>query len=107
MIDTMPDVKRALELLDAMDARLVAVGHGRDERSVAAGRAFHAAWPYDVAVVVDWPPTAASWLRPAQRLTAAAADAWVIADTSEGWANVERRLRETGRWDPMRTVVLR
>jgi len=103
----MPDLARTLELLREIDARLVAVGHGRDERSVAAARAFLAAWPHDVAVVVDLPSTAASWLRPAQRLTGAGADAWVIADTPAGWANVERRLRETGRWDPMRTVILR
>ncbi|WP_157592196.1 hypothetical protein [Solirubrobacter soli] len=103
----MPDLRRALELLAEMDARLVAVGHGRDEASVAAARAFRATWPHDIAVVVDWPRTAASWLRPAQRLTAADADAWVIADTPAGWANIERRLRETESWDPMRTVILR
>ncbi|MDA0162952.1 hypothetical protein OM076_21955 [Solirubrobacter ginsenosidimutans] len=103
----MPDLARALQLLSAMDARLVAVGHGRDERSVAAAREFAAAWPHEVAVVVDWPSTAASWLRPARKLTANHADAWVIADTPEGWANVERRLRETPNWDPMRTVLLR
>ena len=90
-----------------MDAHLVAIGHGRDEASIAAARAFLAAWPRDVAVIVDWRATAASWLRPAQRLTEAGADAWVIADTPAAWANVERRLRETGKWDPMRTVILR
>jgi hypothetical protein len=101
-----PDLTRTLQLLSAMDARLVAIGHGRDGESVAAARAFAAAWPHEVAVVVDWPPIAASWLRPAQRLTAVHADAWVIAGTDKGWANVERRLRETGTWDPMRTVIL-
>jgi hypothetical protein len=102
-----PDLARTLQLLSEMDARLVAVGHGRDVRSVAAARAFAAAWPHEVAVVVDWPPSAASWLRPAQRLTAVDPDAWVIADTPQGWANVERRLRELATWDPMRTVILR
>jgi hypothetical protein len=102
----MPDLTRTLELLREMDARLVAVGHGRGADAVAAARGFLAAWPGEVAVVVDWPPAAASWLRHAQRLTAAGADAWVIADTPEGWANVERRLRETVIWAPMRTVIL-
>jgi hypothetical protein len=102
-----PDLARTLQLLSELDARLVAVGHGRTDRSVAAAREFVDAWPHEVAVVVDWPPTAASWLRPAQKLTAAHADAWVIADTPEGWANVERRLRETATWDPMRTVIVR
>jgi hypothetical protein len=102
-----PDLPRALALLAEMDARLVAVGHGRGPGSIAAARAFLDAWPHDVAAIVDWPPTAASWLRQAQRLTECGPDAWVIADTAAGWANVERRLRETGTWDPMRTVILR
>jgi hypothetical protein len=99
-----PDLTRTLALLSEMDATLVAVGHARDPDSVAAARAFVERWDGPLAVVVDWPPTAASWLRPAQRLTAGGADAWVIAG---GWANVERRLRETEVWDPMRTVILR
>lgn len=89
-----------------MDATLVAVGHGRGEISVAAANAFLARWDGQIAVVVDWPATAASWLRPAQRLTAAEPDAWVIADTPAGWEPVARRLRESAIWDPMRTVFL-
>jgi hypothetical protein len=90
-----------------MDATLVAVGHGRDPDSAAAAWAFVERWDGQIAVVVDWPPVAASWLRPAQRLTAGDPDAWVIADTPSGWEPVARRLRETGRWDPMRTVMVR
>lgn len=90
-----------------MDATLVAVGRGRDEASVAAANAFLGAWGGQVAVVVDWPASAASWLRPARRLLAAEPDAWVIADTAAGWEPVARRLRESPGWDPMRTVFLR
>jgi hypothetical protein len=104
--DTVPELARALELLDRMDATLVAVGHGRDATSVAAAKAFVAAWDGQLAVVVDWPATAASWLRPARRLVAAEPDAWVIADTPGGWEPVARRLREAPGWDPMRTVFL-
>ena len=50
--------------------------------------AFVDAWDGQIAVVVDWPPPAASWLRTAQRLTANDPDAWVIADTSAGWEPV-------------------
>jgi hypothetical protein len=100
-----PELARALELLNAMDATLVAVGHGRDATSVAAAAAFLTAWEGD-AVVVDWPATAASWLRPAVRLLAAEPDAWVIADTPAGWERVARRLRDSASWDPMRTVFL-
>lgn len=103
----MPDLADTLALLHAMDARLVAVGHGRDPASVAAAEAFVAAWDGQIAVVVDWPASAASWLRQARRLTEPQPDAWVIADIAKGWKNVERRLRETGAWDPMRTVILR
>jgi hypothetical protein len=102
----MPDLDRALDLLRRMDATLVAVGHGRDERSVATANAFLARWDREIAVVVDWPASAASWLRPAQRLTAAEPDAWVIADTPTGWEPIARRLRESPGWDPMRTVFL-
>jgi len=102
-----PDLARTLALLRDMDATLVAVGHGRDPVSVAAAQAFVDAWDGQIAVVVDWPPHAASWLRTAQRLTANDPDAWVVADTSAGWEPVARRLRETGRWDPMRTVMVR
>jgi hypothetical protein len=102
----MPELALALDLLRGMDATLVAVGHGRDESSVAAANAFLARWDGEIAVVVDWPATAASWLRPAQRLIAAEPDAWMIADTAAGWEPVARRLRESAAWDPMRTVFL-
>ena len=90
-----------------MDATLVAVGHGRDPDCVAAARAFVEQWDGQIAVVVDWPPTAASWLRQAEKLTAADPDAWAIADTPAGWEPVAKRLRATTRWDPMRTVMVR
>jgi hypothetical protein len=100
----MPDLARTLELLRETDARLVAVGHGRRPEHVDAAAQFLAAWQGEIAAIVDWPANAASWLQPAQRLTANAPDALVIADRPEGWANIEQRL-ET--WDPMRTVFLR
>ena len=102
----MPELDHALALLRRMDATLVAVGHGRDESSVAAANAFLARWDGEIAVVVDWPASAASWLRPAQRLLAAEPDAWVIADTPAGWEPVARRLRKSATWDPLRTVIL-
>jgi hypothetical protein len=102
-----PDLARTLALLREMDATLVAVGHGRDAACVAAARSFVACWDGQIAVVVDWPPTAASWLRHARRLSAANPDAWVIADTPAGFEPVAERLRESTGWDPMRTVMLR
>ncbi|MFE3166071.1 hypothetical protein [Streptomyces sp. NPDC059224] len=65
----------------------VAIGHGRAACRNAA-LAIAAAWAARgsrVLTVVDWPETAASWLRPATRLTAETPD-WVIAgpDTLHG-----------------------
>jgi hypothetical protein len=88
-------------------AAAVSVGHGRDAASRAAAQAFVAAWSAigEVVAVVDWPETAASWLRPATRLTAQAPDAWVVAAAPAGFARLARRLRDGGGWDPARTVA--
>jgi hypothetical protein len=89
--------------------RSVAVGHARDANSRAAVGAFVEAWQAlgrDVLAVVDWPEDAASWLRPARRLTAQSPDAWVLAGAPLGVAQLVRRLRHSTDWDPSRTAVL-
>ncbi|MBC3840863.1 hypothetical protein GXW82_12980 [Streptacidiphilus sp. 4-A2] len=86
--------------------RTVTVGHGRDPASEAAALAFAEAWQSrggQVQALVDWPETAASWLRPARRLTAGAPDAWVVAAGPLGWAQLSRRLRHSTDWTPQRT----
>ncbi|MFB7469926.1 hypothetical protein [Kitasatospora sp. NPDC056184] len=85
----------------------VVIGHGRDEASVAAARAFAERWQAGggtVLDVVDWPEEAASWLRQSRRFTAPAPDAWVVAAGPRGWAGMSRRLRHSTDWDPSRTV---
>ncbi|MFF7453348.1 hypothetical protein [Kitasatospora sp. NPDC008115] len=85
----------------------VVIGHGRDEASTAAARAFAARWQAGVGSVldvVDWPEQAASWLRQARRFTAPAPDAWVVAGGPRGWAGMSRRLRRSTDWDPARTA---
>jgi hypothetical protein len=42
--------------------------------------------------MVDWPAQAASWLRPARRLTACEPDLWMVSDTPTGRAQMARRL---------------
>ncbi|MFJ4191923.1 hypothetical protein [Kitasatospora sp. NPDC089509] len=84
----------------------VAVGHSRDDASRAAAEAFTEAWRARggaVLAVVEWPEQAASWLHPAQRLTAPAPDAWVVAAAPLGWAQLARRLRHSTGWSPGRT----
>ncbi|WP_222853509.1 hypothetical protein [Fodinicola acaciae] len=95
-----------MRLLAAQRARLVTVGHGRDERSTATAEAFVAAWTDaggTIAAVVDWPETAASWLRQARRFVRDAPDAWVVASGPTGFGQLARRLRAEPGWDPDRT----
>ncbi|WP_329041361.1 hypothetical protein OHT61_25195 [Streptomyces sp. NBC_00178] len=86
----------------------VAVGRSRDTASRAAADAFTEAWRArggTVLAVVDWPETAASWLRPATRLTAGPPDAWVVAAALPGFARLAVRLRRSTAWDPARTFA--
>ncbi|MFC8449376.1 hypothetical protein [Kitasatospora sp. NPDC057223] len=108
---TEAELAALLALLTAQPAgiRTVAVGHSRDEASRAAATAFTEAWQTVegacILAVVDWPEQAASWLRPARRLTAETPDAWVIAAAGPGWAQLARRLRHSTDWDPARTFA--
>ncbi|NJP65515.1 hypothetical protein [Streptomyces spiramenti] len=86
----------------------VTVGHSRDDASRTAAQAFHTAWTArggHVLAVVHWPERAASWLRPARRLTAETPDSWVIAAAPLGFAQLARRLRDSTGFDPARTVA--
>ena len=96
-----------LRMLRQAGADTIAIGHGRAPASVVAARALQAAWTAaggTVLGIVDWPAAAASWLRPARRLTAGNPDAWIIADTVAGCAQVVRRLAEQPNWAATRTV---
>ena len=90
-------------MLQQAGADSIAIGHGRHPASVAAARArargvdHRGRWRLDS---VDWPETAASWLRPARRLTAGAPDAWVLADSIAGCAQVASQARAAGELDP-------
>ncbi|MFE7750214.1 ABC transporter substrate-binding protein [Streptomyces sp. NPDC057428] len=97
-------------LLRDPDARVetVTVGRSRDAASRASADAFADAWQAQggtVLAVVDWPETAASWLRPATRLTAGPPDAWVVAAALPGFVRLARRLRHSTGWDPARTYA--
>ncbi|MFF7468274.1 ABC transporter substrate-binding protein [Streptomyces sp. NPDC008092] len=107
---TEAELAALIALLTGPKARIetVTIGHSRDDASRAAARAFARAWTArggQVLTVVDWPETAASWLRPARRLTAETPDAWVIAAAVPGFAQLARRLRRSTGFDPARTVA--
>ncbi|WP_329154331.1 hypothetical protein OIU91_39270 [Streptomyces sp. NBC_01456] len=98
-----------LDLTTSSRARIstVVVGHSRDTASRTAAAAFVDGWRargrLPVLAVVDWPESAASWLRAASRFTTGAPDAWVVAAGPLGWAQMSRRLRHSTDWDPART----
>ncbi|GAA2985981.1 hypothetical protein GCM10010519_20330 [Streptomyces lactacystinicus] len=106
---TAPELAALLRLLAEHrrpPLRSVAIGHSRDDASRTAAAAFADAWHAAgnaVLAVVDWPEQAASWLRPAQRLTDREPDALVIAAAPLGWAQLARRLRHSTPWRPDRT----
>lgn len=104
---TAAELARLLRLLGEAGAATIAIGHGRHPASAEAAVALMVAWTAgrgEVVAMVDWPAVAASWLRPAQRLTAAQPDAWVLADTPAGGAQLTGRLAEQATWTPARTV---
>jgi hypothetical protein len=103
----MAEVNRLVELAADRKAELVVLGGGRDVGSQEAICAFEAAWTRSgghVLEVVDWPAQAASWLRPARRLTACEPDLWVVCDTPAGWAQMARRLTVSTGWAAGRTL---
>jgi hypothetical protein len=96
-----------LTLLRVAGASTIAIGHGRNPASTHTASAIARAWTDaggDVLDIVDWPVTAASWLRPARRLASSRPDAWVIADTPAGFAPLARRLAADPDWVPSRTL---
>ncbi|MFG3439265.1 hypothetical protein ACGF0J_18630 [Nonomuraea sp. NPDC047897] len=86
----------------------VVVGHSRDAASTESAAVFTEEWEAGggtVLAVVDWPETAASWLRAARRMTAQTPDAWVIAAAVPGFVRLALRLRHSTAWEPSRTYA--
>jgi hypothetical protein len=100
------ELHRLVRLLRAARVRTINIGHGRHCTSIAAAAAINATWTgpdESVEQIVSWPQDAASWLRPARRIAAGECDAWVIADTPAGFAQLSRRLAHGKRWSPPQT----
>ena len=103
---TAAEVKAIAVLLRVARASTITIGHGRHDASTTTALAIADAWTRDGGVVFDvvnWPASAASWLRPARRLVSGQPDAWVIADTPAGFAQLARRLAAEPDWTPTRT----
>jgi Periplasmic binding protein len=104
---TAAELNTILQLLVEREATTIAIGHGRDPQSAAAVAALAAAWQAhggSVLSVTSWPARAASWLRQARRLTSAHPDAWVIADSAQGFAPMAARLLQQLDWSPAHTL---
>jgi substrate-binding family protein len=105
---TAAELTRLVQLLEAAGAGSIAIGHGRHPGSVAAAGALATAWAEvggTVLGTVSYPADAASWLRPARRLASLDPDAWVIADSPAGLAQLSRRLAGQPGWAPGRTFA--
>jgi hypothetical protein len=101
-------VSGVLRLLESLGARTIVLGRSRDDAAGATCEAVARAWVArggEVLDVVDWPETAASWLRQARRFTAHQPDAWVVAARPSGWKGMCRRLIGSAQWAPRRTIV--
>lgn len=85
------------------------IGHSRDQTTRDAAQlliSFLDSRGVEVRDVVDWPDSAASWLRQANRFIATAPDLWVALISHEhGWTQMRQRLRNSD-WDPDRTLVI-
>ncbi|HFK1529853.1 TPA: hypothetical protein ACGXM6_003619 [Bacillus cereus] len=90
----------------------ITIGHGRDEASRDIAYAMAELWETKggsegaggyVLNIVDWPEEAASWLRPATRLTDGEPDAWIVTGSLLGWIQMCRRLYKDTNWDAQRT----
>ncbi|WP_329565685.1 Ada metal-binding domain-containing protein [Streptomyces sp. NBC_01361] len=107
---TEAELAALIRLLTLPKSRIetITVGHSRDEASRQAAGAFATAWAArggKVLTTVNWPENAASWLRPATRLTAGLPDAWVVAAAPLGFAQLARRLHHSTDWDPSHTYA--
>ncbi|WP_134047711.1 hypothetical protein [Mycobacteroides franklinii] len=103
---THAELQRLLLMLRTNGVRSISVGHGRHCASRTAVAAMITMWTADggeLGGLVTWPAQAASWLRPARALVADPVDAWVIADTPAGFAQLARRLAGERCWSPRRT----
>lgn len=97
-------------LLDALRPHpdTVTIGSSRDGVSRTAARQLAIAWQErggTVLDILDWPETAASWLRQARRFAAGPPDAWIVTGAAAGWVQMGRRLALSTDWDPARTVA--
>jgi len=102
------EVRALVETGLARGAQSIAIGSGRDPISRASAQTIADAWRRtggEVGLELDWPETAASWLRPATRFATANADLWIMLGPPLGWAQMTRRLLWSTSWRPARALL--
>lgn len=105
-VHTPAELGRLLELLTESGARTISIGHGRHPASLSAAQAIAGRWSdagHTVLAFISYPAQAASWLRAATRIASPNPDAYVIADTAPGFANLAGRLAAQPNWTASRT----
>ncbi|MES9558842.1 MULTISPECIES: hypothetical protein [unclassified Streptomyces] len=105
---TEAEVTALVALALARGAQTIAVGSGRDPLALTSVHTVVQAWERAGGVCVlelDWPETAASWLRQATRFAAAEPDLWIMQGPHLGWAQMTRRLLWSTPWQPARTLL--
>jgi len=102
------EVLALVELAQQRGAQSIAIGSGRHPMCLAGAQALSDAWQHaggELALVLDWPETAASWLRQATRFSQANADLWIMLGPPLGWAQMTRRLLWSTPWKPARALL--
>jgi hypothetical protein len=102
------EVRHMIDMCRARGARILTLGHGRTPPASRTASRIARHWEAAggvVATVVSWPQTAASWLRHADRFTAAEPDLWIMTGPAAGWIQMARRLLWSTPWQPARTLA--
>jgi hypothetical protein len=99
------EITAVFTLLRELRATCIVLGTSSDAVSRANGARIARAWPGAVLATVEWPESAASWLRQARRFAEPAPDAWVVAASPAGWIGMGRRLACSTAWSPRRTIA--
>lgn len=105
-VPSIAEIDTVVRALRNRGVKAVAFGHSRHASACDAANRFEATWTEqgEELRIMDWPTKAASWLRPAQRLTGDFADAWVLTGDPASLAQMIRRLVFSTPWSPSRTI---
>lgn len=109
---------RLLAWLEECDSEIysLSIGHSRETPARQMATELSLLWQSSptwvrpeggsVLRTVDWPETAASWLRPAQRFARPVPGNWVVLGDFASWLPMSQRLAAQPGWDAAKTFAL-